>query len=329
MISLSFRAATIKLRAGLIIILLFILFFGCSEDNKKIPVIGILNLTSALDQVVIGFKKGMADMGYQEGDNIKYVYHGPAGSITSLEPAAQKLLNENVDLIFSLSTPATKTAKKVTKGTNVPIVFGPVTDPVGSGLVNSMTDPGGNLTGVASGVATSKSLEWFKRVFPDLKKILAFHNPKDSSSVQSLKSLKKTAQSLGLSIVVSEIHDRQSLEEALTAIPDNIDGLYVLPSAVISVHTDLIAKKAVQRQLLTASTAQIAQQGIAVTYGIQYAALGEQASRIANQILKGSKPSELPVQLAEFFLEINLNVTRAVGSDISDDYLAQADKVIN
>ncbi len=306
-----------------------IYFNACSNDKSQMVVIGILNLTSALEDCVTGFKKGMADMGYEEGRNIKYIYPGPAGSIKMLEPAAQKLLAQKVDLIYSLSTPATETAKKVTKGTDVPVVFGPVTDPVSSGLVNSLRHPGGNLTGVSSGIATSKSLEWFKRLFPDLKTIMALHNPNDSSSVQSLKSLIKTAQSLELSIVVSEVQDRAGLESSIQAVPEVIDGLYVLPSAVVTLHTDLIIRMAVEQKMLTASTAHISQKGIAVTYGVQYFALGGQASRIANQIIKGSHPSDLPVQLAEFYLYINLKTIKAVGSDVQEAHLAQADGIIN
>ncbi|HLF02994.1 MAG TPA: ABC transporter substrate binding protein, partial [Anaerolineales bacterium] len=109
---------------------------GFGATPVKTYTIGAVNLTPALDPAWEGFKAGMAELGYVEGENVTYIYEGPVGSIDKLEPAAQSLLEADVDLMVALSTPAAQAAKRVTASTQTPVVFLPLVDPVGAGLVS-------------------------------------------------------------------------------------------------------------------------------------------------------------------------------------------------
>jgi putative ABC transport system substrate-binding protein len=152
-------------------------------SQSKTVTIGLVNPTHALDPVLDGFKAGMVKLGCIEGKNITYIYQGPTGSIKSLGPAIKKLIEAEVDLIFSASTPATIQARQAAEGIGIPVVFEPVNDPVKSGIVGSLRNPGGKVTGImaSSAVFVPKGLEWLLAIAPDTKLIFVPHNPDDKS----------------------------------------------------------------------------------------------------------------------------------------------------
>jgi putative ABC transport system substrate-binding protein len=137
-------------------VLLGMVLAACSNEKTKTYTVGVINVLPTLDQNLEGFKEGMAELGYIEGKNIRYVYDGPTTDINKLSAAAQTLLAAKVDLILSITTPATRAAKQATAGMGLPVVFVAVTDPVGAGIVESMQHSGGNVTGVAFGTDSAK-----------------------------------------------------------------------------------------------------------------------------------------------------------------------------
>jgi putative ABC transport system substrate-binding protein len=159
------------------------LYITSRTSQPKTVTIGAVNLTPALDPVIDGFKAGMTELGHIEGKNITYIYQGPTGSIKSLGPAIQKLIEAKVDLIFSASTPATIQARQATEGIRIPVVFGPVNDPVKSGIVGSLRNPDGMVTGIMANsvVFVPKGLEWLLAIAPGRKLIFVPHNPDDKS----------------------------------------------------------------------------------------------------------------------------------------------------
>ena len=135
----------------MLVVTLFIvtglLLAACGTPQPQTFTVGVVNLTPTLNPTFDGFMAGMAELGYVEGENVTYIYEGPVGAIDALEPAVQKLMEAEPDLVLSISTPATLRAKAALEGTDIPLVFSPVNDPVGSGVVDSLRNPGGNLTG--------------------------------------------------------------------------------------------------------------------------------------------------------------------------------------
>ena len=157
-----------KLQPAFVILLVIIglLLTGCGGAPKtKTYAIGVLNPSLNQEDTVKGFKEGMTELGYVEGQNVTYIYDGPV-SADKLDVAAQDLVKAKVDLILSITTSATKAAQKATAGTDIAVVFIPVTDPVGAGVVAGLTKPGGNTTGVATSTQEGKRLEWLLQVAP-------------------------------------------------------------------------------------------------------------------------------------------------------------------
>jgi putative ABC transport system substrate-binding protein len=319
---------TLPKLAGWLLLLVALLLAACGAAPPKSYTIGVVNFSPALDPVFDGFKAGMTEAGYVEGENVTYIYGGAVGSIDALDPAIAELMGKQVDLILSLSTPATQKIKQATAGKSIPVVFGPVTDPVGSEIVTSLKNPGGNLTGVQNRGSIAKGLYWLQEMAPGTTRLYVPHNPDDSSSVQGLEELREAATNLNMELEVVEVNTEEALIAALESIPEETDAIFMLPSGFFSARTAIFVEAASAHMLPLQSVAPQAQNGVLMSYGHNYFQMGKQLSRLADQILNGTAPANLPVEVADFYLNINLKSAQAIDLDIPDDVLAQADTII-
>ncbi len=311
-------------------VIIGMLFYGCTGAPKpKTYTIGVILYAPPLEGAFTGFKQGMTDLGYVEGENVTYIYAGPTDSIDKLDGVAQDLVKANVDLILSISTPATQAAKKATADNNIPVVFVPLTDPVGAGIVTSLTQPGGNITGVTFGLQEVRRLEWLKKIAPNVKRVYIIYNPNDSSAKLALKTANDTAPGLGLEIVAQEANNLEEIDAALANLPADIDALYLLPdSQTESKWSDILAVANAHNLPTSVANVNKVKDGALFTYAMKLDLGGIQAAGLADQILKGIKPADLPVEMTEFFLAINLQAAQVIGLAIPDDILSQADTII-
>ena len=317
-------------RISLLFFLLFIFVFaGCSEGQlSKTYTVGVVNLNKEHDKVFLGFKKGLTSLGYIEGKNITFIYNGSRSKMPDLVNDLQSLINQKVDLILSITTPATKKTKKMTAGTGIPVVFAPVFDPVESGIVQSLVKPGGNLTGIKVGGHSGKALDWLLKIAPDIKNISVPFNSKNRATVQSLQGLQQTADKVGVTLAVHEVNNKKELALLFEKLPDKTDALWLLNSHFLVKNTKLFVDAAIKHGLpLGSSTSQV-DDGVMVTYGQNTSRTGELAACLADKILQGVSPASLPVEITDFFLGINLKTANSIGIDISDDILHVADTII-
>jgi putative ABC transport system substrate-binding protein len=313
-----------------LIIAVGLLVGGCAGGTKSdTHTIGVILFAPTLEPTYTGFKQGMTDLGYVEGKNVTYIYGGPTDSIDKLDGVAQELVKADVDLILSISTPATLAAKKATADNGIPVVFVPLTDPVGAGVVSSLTQPGGNITGVTFGLQEVRRLEWLQRLVPDAKRVFIIYNPNEGNAKLALKMVNETAPGLGLEIIVREAPTPEDVTAALADLPEDIDALYLLPDSQTESKWAEILAAANARNLPT-SVANVGRvnDGALYTYAMKLDLGGKQAAGLADQILKGVKPADLPVEMTEFFLALNLKEARTIGLTISDEILSQADTII-
>jgi putative tryptophan/tyrosine transport system substrate-binding protein len=301
---------------------------ACSPSQSKMVTIGMLNLSTALQPALDGFKARMTELGYIEGKTVRYVYEGPTGTVDKLKPAAEALMGPEIDLIVAISTPGIATLKELTKGTSKQVIFIAIFDPLSSGFVSSYSQPGGNLTGSRGGIVEPKRLDWFLRVAPKVKKLYAPFSPNDGSSKLAREMNVKAAERLGVEFIFKEVADPAAITEAAQNIPADADAIYILPdSQVVARVNDFIAAALARKIPLTAPNAPHAKSGALLSYGFDFVAAGRQAARQADQMLKGVKAADLPVETAEFFLSINVATADAIGLGISDDLLQQADTI--
>jgi putative ABC transport system substrate-binding protein len=291
--------------------------------------IGVINIVPDLDATLEGFKEGMAELGYIEGENISYLYNGATVDMGELDSVAQGLVKADVDLILSITTPATQAAQRATADNDIPVIFVPVTDPVGAGLVDSLKQPGANITGVTFGVQEGQRLEWLVQIAPIIEQVYIPYNPEDQSAVSALEAASTTATKLDIELITREVRNPEEVIAAIENIPEEADAIFFLPDSLVSAHMPEHIETAIKAQLPTSgANIESVKDGILTSYGMEQTSAGKQAARLADQIFQGIKPADLPVETTEFYLAINLQTAEAIGLDISDDILLQANVII-
>jgi putative ABC transport system substrate-binding protein len=306
-----------------------LLLSGCGGSAKpKTYTIGVINLAPTLEDTLVGFKEGMTELGYTEGENVEYIYAGPAGTIDKLDELAQELVNAKVDLIFSITTPATQAAQKATADNHIPVVFGILTDPVGAGVVSSLTQPGGNITGVTFGPQEAQRFAWLTKIVPSVKRVYIIYNSNDNSAKLAFLTASETADKLGLEIISREARNPDEITAALAEFPDNVDALYLLPDSQTEAKlVDILAVANAHHLPTSVANVDVVADGPLYSYAMKQAPTGQQAARLADQILQGIKPADLPVETTEFFLAINLKTAQNIGITIPDNIISQADTI--
>ncbi len=300
-----------------------------TEKQPEVLKIGVVNLSPALNPVFEGIKMEMETLGYKEGQEVTYLYNGPVRKIENLDTAYQTFRQNPVDLLFALSTPAAIKAKQHFGGSETPIVFAPVYDPVKSGIVKSVLQPGGNITGVKAADFVAKGLEWLSKISPDRKKVLVFHNPKDQSSVLGLTELLTATDQQDFQIILEKISTLEEIDSILQRRIQDIEIIFILPDNLVSAHTAQIVSMANEHSIpVFASAPSLGKAGAMIAFGPDFIDIGKQVARIAHQTLQGTTPAELPVESAEFYLVLNLKTAKKIGIEIPEVIVRQADRVI-
>ncbi len=284
----------------LLIAAIVFVFTACETKKPRVFVVGIINPSSGLANVVSGFKEGMEKQGYHEGENIRYIDAGPLGGMDPVDESIQAMLAANVDLIYSLTTPATRKLKKALEGINTPGVFGPVFDPVSSGIVDSLGRPGGQLTGVKVRGSAAKAMEWLVAVMPDVKRIFIPFHSDDLAACQTVEDLEAITSKFGIEMITAPVNSPAELEKALVKLPEDIDALWMTCSYMLMQHLDKIVNAATEQNVPTASSAHTKENSkVMLSYGENDVSIGAHVSRLAVKVLEGSLPANIPVEPTE------------------------------
>lgn len=319
---------------GIIVVLMMIMpgmAFSQSQPGEKI-VIGVLNLAGSAEPYLDGFREGMSEIGYHK-DRVTYIYEGALGKRSKLESGIQNFLEAHPDLIFTITTPAAQAAKLATENIDIPVVFVSVSDPLGSGIVDNLEKPGGNITGVKVGGPVPKILEWLLILSPKTKRILVPHRSNNPSSVRQIKSLKDAAlkaKQTGkeFDLVVIAVQDQIS---PIFADVHNHDAVFLTAGGWPNEMIALIGQEALKHNLPVVTMLPIYNvPGILFSYTTDIAKVGKQASAMVNQILHGVQPGDISVATAEFYLSVNLQTAHAINLDVPSWFvkLARPEHVI-
>jgi len=317
-----------KGRAGIaltLFLVIFVLFYvSCDSGKNNIYTVALVDPNKGTWPAMEGFISGMSDYGYIEGKNIHYIR---IDSDVDLDKKVSDLVSQKVDLFFTATTPATRLVQKATIGTHIPVVFF-LHDPVESGIVRSLTHPEGNVTGIKVRGSTPKALQWLTTIAPKTKHIFVPISYDTRANEQSLEDLEGAAKTLGIKITVARVETPAELDTALESMPEDIDAIFTIHSILVASNIDKVVDAAINRGIPLGSSLGKIQQGITITYSPEHDQIGKQASRLAYRIIKGNKPSDLPVEVADFYLGINLKSAKAIGLEIPEDVLKQADFIV-
>ena len=310
-------------------ILTSLLGTACSTapQAQKSHTVGIVNYSKTLNVTVENFESEMTELGYVEGKDITYIYNDALTSDPQeVEAEVKRIMDQKVELFLTMGAPSTRAVVKAAEGTSIPVIFAPVINPVGEGIVASISHPGGNATGVQSINVAPKALEWLLQVVPATKKVYVFYHPEDNPSIVIVKSLPEAASGLGVELVLTKV---QSGEEVLAAVPTlpKDASIFLIPGTRLESSTEAILKLATEHDVPVGGYNR-PEEDLLLNYTTDRAVQGKQAARLADQVFKGVKPADLPVESPEFLLIINLKVANAIGLNIPDSTLHQANKVI-
>jgi putative ABC transport system substrate-binding protein len=304
-----------------------------AQQVKKVPQIGYLltNSRSESNRNVDEFRRGLRDLGYVEGRNVVIQYRSAEGKLDRLPDLAVELVRLKVDVIVTSGDNGTRAAQKAT--TTIPIVMPNVGDPIEQGFVVSLARPGGNITGLTtiSAELSGKRLELLKDAFPKISLVAVLWNPNEPSSVHAMEELEAPARALRAQLQSVEVRGPNDFDKAFSAITAKRAGaLLSVRGAVTNNHEERIADFAVKNRLPTmGSRSRFPGAGGLMSYGANEDDLLRRAAAYVDKILKGTKPSDLPVeQPTKFELIINLKTAKQIGVTIPQSVLYRADKVI-
>jgi putative ABC transport system substrate-binding protein len=293
--------------------------------------IGVVSLTEVDKRTLEGFKEGMAKLGHVEQQTVQYLVGQPSGTNEAARQRIAELLSQGVDALLVSSTPVTQIAKELTgkQAVKVPVVFAPVNDPVAAGIVASLREPGGNLTGIRLPVGDKLRLQWLHDLAPQVRKVLVPFTPMDQSAQVTLQQLREVAVPLNLQLLEVPVEETATLEVVIEKLP-RADAILLPRDSRIEAKIDQWLDYARTRRLpLSAPSLQQVERGALYSYGFMHREVGKQAARLMDQVLRGIPPGELPVETAESFLGVNLRAAAEIGLAIPDPVIRQASLVIH
>ena len=302
-----------------------------AQQGEKTPrVVYIRAGTPNNDPFREAFVRGMRDLGYVEGRNIAFEFRNYGDDVDSIATHISDLLQAKADIIVAGGTAAVQAAQAATQ--NIPIVMAAVADPLGSGLVASLARPSGNTTGLTlqSAELTTKRLELLKEVMPQAVRIAILQQPGNPAHPMFIKEIEPSAGSLALTYRIFEARGSEDFERSFALMRQwPADAVSVLDDSTFISYRRVMAEAAARQRLpLICGFREMTEAGCLFSYSASLKDMYRSATFV-DKILKGAKPSDLPVQQGtKFELVVNLRTAKALGFQIPDQLLARADEVI-
>jgi putative tryptophan/tyrosine transport system substrate-binding protein len=303
-----------------------------AQQPGKFRTIGFLGAAtpSAASQWVAALVQRLRELGWIEGRTLAILYRWAEGRNDRLAEIAAEFVRLNVDVIVTWGTTSVLAAKQATSV--IPIVFASAGDPVKTGLVASLARPGGNITGSSNQAADTagKRLGLLREFIPQLQRLAILANIGSPIGVLQIGEAQAAARALGLEVTALEIGRAEDITPALETLKGRADALYVVSEALVFTHRIRIHTLALAAQLPTMHDyREYVEAGGLMSYGPNFPASFRRAADFVDQILRGVKPADLPIeQPTRFDLVVNLTTAKALGLTVPPSLLARADEVI-
>ena len=286
---------------------------------------------AATSHVLKALVDGLAELGWVEGRNLRLDIRYAGGDAGRYRPLATELLGLKPDVFAAGIEQAAREAAALTK--SVPIIFVLGFDPAGSGLVQSLARPGGNVTGLSIMITEliPKRLQLLKEAVPALTRVALMYSMGQPDADRLLKSLAGPARTLGLAIIPSEVRDADGIEQAFEQVVQQKAGGFILVGDGFTYqHRIRIMEFAIKHGLACATSAiEYAAVGALFSYGANFAAMYRRSATLIDKILKGAKPANLPVEQANVYdMVVNLKTARQLGITLPRSFLLQATQTV-
>lgn len=310
---------------------LVIAFFSAlqpvSSTSKKVPTVGILQLTThpALDAIHKGIIAGLKTGGYIPGKTVHIDFQNAEADQSNLKSMSDKFNNENVNLMIGIATPSAQSLANVTKKT--PIILGAVTDPKGAGLVSNNQKPGNNITGVSDQAPIDAQLALMKQLMPDMKTVGILYTSSDDSATKQYQQFKTAALNSGLKVKSATITSTNDVDQVSQTLVSSVDAVYVPTDNTVASSMQTLVKNATQAKIpvFPAVDTMVKNGGLA-TISINQYDLGVATGKMAADVLSGkSTPATTPINFVKKGdLVINLKTAKELNITIPQKLIDQA-----
>jgi putative ABC transport system substrate-binding protein len=304
-----------------------------AQQSTGPPHVGVVapNVGAVQSESAQAFRDGLRDVGYAEGRNIFIDWWYGNGSYDHLGNAIAGFVERKVDVIVVESTVAALATKRATS--TIPIVMAVVADPVGSGLVATLAQPGGNITGLSMMTAdlSAKRLGLLKEAMPQVMRVAVLWNPLTPWHPRAVEDIKRAAPSLSIELTLHGARNAEEITAAISAASRaRAEALYVIEDGPFWTHQATLLEAARNRRLpVIAGQTRFAESGALLSYGVDATKMWRQSAKYVDRILKGDRPGDLPIQQPTAFdLVINLKTANALGIRVPRSLLERADKVV-
>jgi len=324
-------------------ILLVVLTLGCGQGtlpepihkkpaSSRIKVVGVANYGAhpILDVIVDSFKERLDERGYKDGEKVNILWKSVEGDVNLASSVAQSLLNSDVDLVMSITTPVSQGVFKSARG-KVPIVFCGVTDPISAGLVDSWENKhGSGITGTSDRWPYAEQLDLIKTLIPAAKKVGFPYNSGEANSQYAIKQVTKLAGDRGLEIAPSVATNASEVRMATESLADQgVDVIYVSSDNTVMAGFEAVLKVAYERKLpvVVGESANVERGGLA-TYSVDYKRLGRETADLVIRILEGEEPGRIPVVTFDGEeLYLNIDAAAKMGVELPESLKTKATKL--
>ena len=301
---------------------------GLAEEKVTVATTAIVE-HPALDAVRDGIKQYLADNGYNE-TNLNFSYESAQGQPATAAQIARKLVGENPDVIVAIATPSAQAAVSSIAGTDIPVVFSAVTDPLGAKLVSDMQKPGGNVTGLSDMVNVKQHVALIKEFKADVKSIGVPYNPGEANSVTIVEALKAAAKEQGIEVIEAAAPKTSDVMMAASQLVGKADVIYCPTDNTVISALESVVKVGVDAQIpVFAADTDSVKRGVIAAVGYDYFDLGKQTGEIVLKVLKGEQAGDSAVKMAEgTSLFVNPAMAAKMGIEVPQTVLDRATEIV-
>jgi putative tryptophan/tyrosine transport system substrate-binding protein len=302
-----------------------------SQQPAKSPVVGFLVAGSQTSHGawVAAFAQRMSELGWTESRNVTIDYRWAGGDNQRMTEFAADFVQHKVNVIVSSANGVT-IARQATS--SIPIVFAAYSDPVASGLVETLARPGGNVTGltVQPSDLASKRIDLLRKIIPNFRRLAALANVAASGLAQEIAGIQAAAAAFNVEADIIELRTADDIAPALARLKERPDGLYVVSEPLVNANRAQILETVTAAKIPTIfGFREFVDAGGLMSYGPNFSDLFRRAADFTDKILRGAKPADIPVQRpVKFDLIINLKTAKALGLKIPESFLVLADETI-
>ncbi|HEM6271868.1 TPA: ABC transporter substrate-binding protein [Streptococcus suis] len=292
--------------------------------------IGVLQFVThdSLDEIYKGIKAGLEEGGYTTTENLSIDFMNAEGDQSQVQTMSKKLVDNGNELLIGIATPAAQGLANAT--TELPIIMGAVTDPVGANLVTDLKNPGGNITGVSDQTPVADTVSLIKEITPDAKTIGVLYSSNEDNSKIQVAEFKAAAEEAGYTVLEYAVASSNELASTVEVASSKVDALFTpVDNTVASAFSTVVSVANKSKTPIFTSVEDMVEGGGIASVTLSQYDLGVATGKMAAKILDGANPADTPVQIFnEGTVVVNQKVAKELGITLSDDVINQASKVI-